>query len=261
VPKLGNFMLKRKYTIFANWKMNLTLQDSLTLAKQYKKLKKPKDLEIVVVPSYPILLPLKKLFKGSHLKLAAQNSASVIKGAFTGEVSPLVLKEVGCSYVILGHSERKKYFGEDFEMISQKVEAALVEDLIPVICVGENLEERSEGLADLVVEKQVKESLSKVANLHDKKVIISYEPFWTISTSHGRIATAAEVESSCYVIKQALIDLFGFEQAEKHFDIIYGGTVNADSIDSFLQLEIVEGFLVGGASLKIDTFKQLLLHF
>jgi len=254
-------MKKKQYTIIANWKMNLTLKESVFLIKKYKQLKKRKSLEVVVAPAYPALFSVKKILKNSGLKLAAQNAAGEISGALSGEVSPAMLKEVGCTYVILGHSERKKYFNETLEMISKKVAVALGEGLIPIICVGETAEERTEGLAETVIESRVKESLAEVEDLSGKQIIISYEPFWTISSSHGRIATDQEVNDACQVIRQALIDLYGLESVQESVKIIYGGTVNAETISDFLNLDIIEGFLVGSASLKIDSFKELLQSF
>lgn len=253
--------MDKKYVIIANWKMNLTLADSVKLLKQYKKLRIPRELEIVVAPTYPTLPALSKLLKYSRIKLGAQNSAAVEAGAFTGEVSPVVLREIGCEYVILGHSERKRYFGESFELISNKVAAALKNGLIPIICIGETWEEKDKGLLEVVIEKQLREALSKVGELGDKKIIISYEPFWTISTSNGRIATSAEALHGCRVIRGCLLDLFGHQATEENFSLIYGGTVSAETIHNFLGIDLIEGFLVGAASLDATKFKQLLESF
>ncbi|MFA5076419.1 MAG: triose-phosphate isomerase [Patescibacteria group bacterium] len=245
-------------TIIANWKMNLTLKESVILAKKIKKIRS-KSVELVICPSYTALDKVSRILHWSGVKLGAQNVASAAKGAYTGEVSAAMLKEVGCQYVILGHSERKIYFNEDYSLINKKVVAALEQGLTPVVCIGESWEERSQGKAEAVLEQQIKAVFGGISNIMPGQMFFCYEPFWTISTSSDRHEVAPqEIRSRCAVIKHLLVDICGLEIVRKYFRVIYGGTVNSQTIKNFLALEDVTGFLVGAASTRIDDFKELI---
>ncbi|MFA5359105.1 MAG: triose-phosphate isomerase [Patescibacteria group bacterium] len=251
-------MKHKKYLVVANWKMNLTLSKSVFLIKQCKKLKL-NNVELVIAPSYPVLPAANKLLKRSKIKIGAQNCAEKDFGALTGEVSPAMLVELGCSYVILGHSERKNFFKEDFIMVNRKIKTAVQYGLIPIVCVGEDWNEKQEGRTAAVVAKQISEALQGVDPQKDEVIVVSYEPFWTISTSRGsRAATTKEVEESCQMIRHVLIEIYGIDKFNKNFKVIYGGTVNEQTIEFFSRIDILEGFLVGGASLDCYGFQKLI---
>lgn len=244
--------------LIANWKMNLSQPESLALIQKYAKLKKASEIELVACPCFTALESVGKAIKRSKIKLGAQNCSWELSGALTGEVSPAVLKELGCQYVILGHSERKEYLGEDFKMVNKKVLAALKVNLFPVICIGESWPERKNNKSAQVIKQQIKAVLSGVKIAKKNKLILAYEPFWAISTSRGRSARVEEVADSCQIIKRALGGLFSKSQVRDNFRIVYGGTVNQKTVATFLDIQEISGFLVGSVSLKIQNFKKLL---
>ncbi|MBI5621261.1 triosephosphate isomerase [Candidatus Falkowbacteria bacterium] len=250
--------MSKSLTIIANWKMRLDIHESVFLVKQYKKLKLPKSLKLVVAPTTGALPAVAQLLRFTKIHLAGQDAAWEESAALTGETSPLLLRQLGCSHVILGHSERKMYFHEDLSMTARRVGAAVHQNLIPIICVGESEEEHRRGLTHTVLERQVKQVLAGVARLEHQPIILSYEPFWTISTSHGRIATSREVDQACRVIHQAAVDLFSAAAVARQCTIVYGGTVNVKTIGQFAALSSLGGFLVGAAAVDIAAFRQLI---
>lgn len=246
-------MPTKKY-IIANWKMNLSLAETLILAKKFKKrFIGFKEGQVVVCPSALALSAAAKIFKGGKIALGAQNVFWEEAGAYTGEVPPAMLYEAGCRYVILGHSERRKYLSENYEIINKKVRAVIKnEKLIPIVCIGESWEERKTERRDFVLVEQLEQTLSGVEIFGEQRVIIAYEPIWAIGT--GTAIEPAEAEYAHKIIKLALNDIMGMRLATKNFSVIYGGSINSKNVKSFANLENMDGLLVGGASLKAEEF-------
>ncbi len=256
--------MAKKPIIIANWKMNLSFKETKVLAKnilnQLKKIKKGRksaDFDIVLCPPFMSLPEASKIFgpKKDILLSGAQDCFWEEEGGFTGEISPMRLKELGCSYVILGHSERRQNLGETDEMVHKKVKAALKAKLIPVICLGETMEQRRQGLKEHVVVTQASKALEGINLKSDQKVVLAYEPVWVIGS--GRAITPKEAEYMAKVIHQRMIDLFPLPIVRSNIRIIYGGSVDSATIKSFIGQETIDGVLVGGASLKADEFVKM----
>ncbi|NUQ80874.1 MAG: triose-phosphate isomerase [Bacteroidetes bacterium] len=236
--------------IAGNWKMNKNLAESVQLASEVAKLSaglKP-GVELVVCPVFPHLEAVKEVLKGSKVKLGAQNCYPADSGAFTGEVSGSMLKAIGVDFVILGHSERRQYFGETNQFINKKIQHVLAHGMRPVYCVGETLEEREKGITLEVVSRQVKEGLEGVADC--SKLVIAYEPVWAIGT--GKVATTAQANEVHILIRQLLVELYG--AAGKEVTIQYGGSMKPDNAAELLAQSEIHGGLIGGASLKATDF-------
>jgi len=238
--------------VAGNWKMNKTVEEARSLAFELsRKLREIEGVEKVLCPPFPALLAVSALLQGTDIGLGAQNLHWEEKGAFTGEVAPNMVAEF-CKYVIIGHSERRAYFGETDETVNKKVRAALVHDLTPIICVGESLDENESGRTGEVVRRQISLGLADVNPAKAAGLVIAYEPVWAIGTgraSSGENANAVLADH----IRPALADLFGAETAQA-IRIQYGGSVTgANAVEFFGQPEI-DGALVGGASLKVDDF-------
>lgn len=249
-------MTEKKY-IIANWKMSLNLKESLILAdKLKKKFAGFSRGEVIICPSALALPETAKILQGSRIKLGAQNAFYEAAGAYTGELSPDMLTDVGCDYVILGHSERRRYLFENYEMINKKVRAAIkTEKLTPIVCIGESWEERKTDRRDFVLVEQLQQVLSGLEILGEQRVIIAYEPIWAIGT--GTAIEPSEAEYAHKIIKLALNDLFGMKIVSKHFKVIYGGSINSKNVKEFVNLEDMDGLLVGGASLKAEEFYKV----
>jgi triosephosphate isomerase len=252
-----------KKTIFvANWKMNLTVSEAVNLVVRLKEGLGEIDsgkVEVVLCPSFTSLFSLHDLLQKDNplnFRLGAQDVWREEKGAFTGEISPKMLEEVGCSYVIIGHSERRANLGETDEMVNQKVKAVSKHDLIPIICVGETFEERQKGLRDVIVSRQTGKALHGVELFGNKKIIIAYEPVWVIGT--GQAVLPEDAGHSHRIIREALLEIFPVDVVEKHFKIIYGGSVDSKNIEDFIGQEMIDGVLVGGASLKVEEFVKMI---
>ncbi len=243
--------------IVANWKMRLGLKESLKLAKEFKeKFKNFKKKEVVVCPNFISLQDVKKALRGSGIELGAQNVFWEQKGAFTGEISPDMLIEAGCKYVIVGHSERRKYLLENYEMIHKTVKAVInTDDLIPIVCIGEEASDRKTDRRDFVLVNQLQEALSGVKLLPKQKLIVAYEPIWAIGS--GIAIEPEEAEYAHKIIRIALTDIFGSKIASKNVRIIYGGSVTSKNVGGFKKIENLDGFLVGGASLRAGEFKKI----
>lgn len=249
--------MSSKKIIIANWKMNLGLKDSLTLAKKFKtKFVGFKKGDVAVCPSAFALSEIAKILKGSAVRLGAQNVFWEQHGSYTGEISPASLVEIGCEYVILGHSERRTHLLENYEMIHKKVLGAIkTEKLTPVICIGENWEERKTDRRDFILVEQLWQALSGLDIFGNQQIIIAYEPIWAIGS--GTAIEPAEAEYAHKIIKLALNDMFGMQIISKNFKIIYGGSINGKNVKGFTKLENLDGFLVGGASLNEDEFYKV----
>jgi triosephosphate isomerase len=239
----------RKWIVAGNWKMHNTIAESVALARAVKEgTAGLKTGEVVVAPPFTALKSVGDTLRGSNVALAAQNMYCEDKGAYTGEVAPLMLKDVGCTYVIIGHSERRKYFIESDETINLKVKKALATGLKPIVCVGETDGERNKGVTEAVVNRQVRGALAGIDKLDN--VVIAYEPVWAIGT--GVVATPAQAEDVHDFIRRLLVEIYGCIAADVR--ILYGGSVTKDNITELIAMEDIDGALVGGASLKADGF-------
>jgi triosephosphate isomerase len=244
----------RKPVIAGNWKMHKTAEEAVTFAAELKKADLPGEVEAVICAPYLALPALVEELSGTGIGIGAQNVHFEQQGAFTGEVSVPMLKAAGVEYVIIGHSERRAYFAETDETVNKKVKAALNGGLIPIVCVGETLAERENDQTKEVVRRQVKAASEGLASDEMKKTIIAYEPVWAIGT--GKASTAEDAEEVCSFIRKTIADQFD-QQVANEVRIQYGGSVKPENIRSFIGQPNIDGALVGGASLKADSFIQL----
>ena len=244
--------MTRRLLIAGNWKMNLTLSASLDLAESLKKVAADVgNVDIAVCPPSVYIERVAAALKGSNVGVGAQNVYFEKDGAFTGEISVGMLKDIGCQYVILGHSERRNILGESSELVNLKTQAALAAGLIPIVCVGELLKEREAGTTEQVVRRQFDGSFSGVSAEDMKKCVIAYEPVWAIGT--GKVATPDQAEEVHAAIRRMIEKNYNKEVAEA-VRIQYGGSVNDKNAKEILAKPNVDGALVGGASLKVEPF-------
>jgi triosephosphate isomerase (TIM) len=241
--------------IAGNWKMNTNIQEAVSLVSNLtRKLNNvANNVEIVVCPPFVSLSEVKKVLIGSRIKVGAQNMYFEEKGAYTGEVSPAMLHGL-CEFVILGHSERRQYFGETDEMINKKVLTAGAKGFTPILCVGENLEENESGKTETVLRQQVIAGLNSVNS--SIKPIIAYEPIWAIGT--GKAASGKQANKTINFIRSLLADIWN-DIAGNETRILYGGSVTDKNIDEFLSEKDIDGGLVGGASLKAEEFYNIVI--
>ena len=245
----------RKPIIAGNWKMNKTIGEACELVTALKdKVADVADVEIAVAPPFTALLAVAEVIKGSNIKLAAQDMYWEEEGAFTGEVSPLMLKDVGCQYVIIGHSERRTYFSETNETVNKKVKAAHAHSLKPIVCLGERLEERESGVTKDVVRDHVVNGLSGITEEQILNTVIAYEPVWAIGT--GKTATPEEAQEVHEFIRELLTEVYSSATAEA-VRIQYGGSVKPNNITELMAQPDIDGGLIGGASLDADSFTQI----
>lgn len=236
--------------------MYKTMGEAIELANGVKRaLSDEERLDIVLCPAYTVLGEVSEIIAETNIRLGAQDLFWEAEGAFTGEISPVMLKDVGCSYVIIGHSERRKFFYETNETVNRKVKSALKHKLIPIMCVGEQLEDRDAGRTFKVVEDHLVNGLKGLAKEEAKDVVIAYEPVWAIGT--GRNATPAQAQEVHKFIRERLAVLLGNETA-RSTRIQYGGSVKPENIKEIMQQPDVDGALVGGASLKTDSFVKII---
>lgn len=238
--------------IAGNWKLNKTSTEAYKLvAEMMPGLRNIRGVEKLLCPPFTALMAVSRLIKDSDIRLGAQNMYWEEQGAYTGEISPRMLAEF-CQYVILGHSERRTYFGETNEQVNRKVRASIAHHLMPIICVGETLEENEVGRAAGVVSRQVREALLGLDILDAERIVIAYEPVWAIGT--GRAATAAGANTLIRtVIRPTLASLFG-ENIAQSVRVLYGGSVDPGNAGDFFRQPEIDGALVGGASLKARSF-------
>ncbi len=242
----------RTPVIAGNWKMNTTLAEATALVEQMTgRLDIVQGVEKVICPPFISLAAVGELLHGTSIGLGAQNCHYELKGAYTGEISATMLSAL-CEFVILGHSERRQYFGETDELVNRKLRAALGAKLIPILCVGEKLEERQSGRTEEVVRTQVAGALGGVDSPHG--LVMAYEPIWAIGT--GMAASGEEANLTINLIRGELRRLYGAEMASET-RILYGGSVTADNIGEFIAQGEIDGALVGGASLKADEFVSI----
>ena len=235
--------------IAGNWKMNTTVSEAAELVKEMRQgLDAIAGVEKAVCPPFISLEAVRKIIEGSSIKLGAQNLYSEEKGAYTGEISPLMLADT-CEFVIIGHSERRQYFGETGKVVNNKIQAALRVGLKPILCVGEKLEENEAGRTEKVIVEQLRSSLSGIDAVDD--LIIAYEPIWAIGT--GRAAISKQANETISFIRHNVAKLYDEDIAQR-MRILYGGSVNAANAAEFLSQPEIDGALVGGASLKASEF-------
>ncbi len=240
--------------IAGNWKMNTTLDTARALAKDVvAAVGDPGAVQVALCPPFVCLDAVFNVLRGSDLKLGAQNSHHVDDGAYTGEISAPMLRSVGCDYVILGHSERRQYFGETDEGVNSKVRQALSHGLIPIVCVGEVLEERRAGHEQAVVKAQVEKALEGVTLADASHLVIAYEPVWAIGT--GETATPEQAQEMHAFIRSLLKQQYGELAPDIH--LLYGGSMKPDNAADLLSQPDVDGGLIGGASLKADAFAAI----
>ncbi|MBL8873088.1 MAG: triose-phosphate isomerase [Planctomycetaceae bacterium] len=246
----------RKPLIAGNWKMNLLRDSSVALIHQLLDKSKASDkVEVAVCPPSVYLHDVGAALRGSHIALGAQNMYHTDEGAYTGEVSGKMLKDIGCRYVILGHSERRQLMGETDTQVNQKVHAALKVGLVPIVCVGETLDQREAGQTTTVVRTQCEGSLAGLTSEQAAGIVLAYEPVWAIGT--GKTASPAQAEEVHADIRALLTKMFGADTAQK-VRIQYGGSVKADNAKELLSQPNIDGALVGGASLKADSFLPII---
>ena len=241
----------RKPFIAANWKMNKTLEETQAFINEFVPLVKDvKDVDIIIAPPFTSLYVASKLLKNTNVQLASQDVFYEDKGAYTGEVSPVMLTDAGCVHVIVGHSERRQYFKETDEILNKKIKAAKKHGLGIIFCIGESLEEREAGKMFEVLKREIMEGLRDVPY---EGLVVAYEPIWAIGT--GKTATTEQAQEVHKYIRERLGDLYG--GAASLIRILYGGSVTPDNVDALMACEDVDGALVGGASLKADSFAKL----
>ncbi|MFD1038818.1 triose-phosphate isomerase [Virgibacillus byunsanensis] len=245
----------RKKVIAGNWKMNKVLSEANQFVGEVAtKVPNDTNVEAIVCAPFPFLASLVEKTKDSNVKIGAQNMYFEESGAFTGEVSPVMLRDLGVTHVVLGHSERREYFNETDEMVNKKTHAAFKHDLTPIVCVGETLEQRDANETMTHVENQVKQAIKGLTEEQVAETIIAYEPIWAIGT--GKTASSEDANEVCAHIRNVLKDVTSDVTAEKVV-IQYGGSVKPATIDELLEQSDVDGALVGGASLEAESFLQL----
>ncbi|MBP5631715.1 MAG: triose-phosphate isomerase [Clostridia bacterium] len=247
-------MSNRKLIIAGNWKMNKTPAEASSFIKELKPLIKRSRNEVVCAVPFVDIQTSITAARGSRIKIAAQNMHFEEKGAYTGEVSGQMLKSMGVTYVIIGHSERREYFAETNRTVNKKVIAAYKCGLKPIICVGESLAQREAGLTAEHIRYQVKAALVGVTADQVKKAVIAYEPIWAIGT--GRTATAEQAQEVCHIIRMTIKELYS-KRVSSVVRIQYGGSVKADNAHELFSMEDIDGGLVGGASLKLSEFAAI----
>lgn len=249
----------RKNIVAGNWKMNTTVAEGIELAEAVaaKSSEVPSSVQLIIAPPFTHLVPVSQAIKGTAIGLSAQNCADKEKGAYTGEVSADMLVSAGCTYTILGHSERRQYYGETDATLVDKVKLAVSKGLSPIFCVGENLEEREAGRHFDVVSSQIRNVLYTLSGEEMSKVIIAYEPVWAIGT--GKTASAAQAQEIHACIRKVVAEKFG--ALAEDITILYGGSCKPSNAKELFACPDIDGGLIGGAALKADDFIAIALSF
>jgi triosephosphate isomerase len=255
--KLKGIIIMRKPIIAGNWKMNMTPAEAERLVAELIPLVKDAACEVVVCPPYVDLALVGKLLVGTNIKLGAQNIHWAPKGAFTGEISADMLLAMGVSHAIVGHSERRQYFGETDETVNKRAKAALEANITPIICVGESLEQREGGVTETIVSKQTVAALAGFSAEDVVRSVVAYEPIWAIGT--GKTATNEDANTTIKVIRDAIAGVYGQKVADE-VRIQYGGSMNAKNATELMAMPEIDGGLIGGASLKSEDFSKV-VHF
>ena len=244
----------RKPIIAGKWKMNMTPSQAKELVTDLIPLVKDAACDVVVCPPYVDIALVAELVKGTNIQVGAQNIHWAEKGAFTGEISAAMLKEAGAAYAIIGHSERRQYFGETDATVNSRTKAALAAGIVPIICVGESLEQREKGETDAVVSGQVKADLADIPGEAVAGLVIAYEPIWAIGT--GKTATDEQANETIGLIRETIASLYGQAVADQ-VRIQYGGSMNPKNVKGLMAQAQIDGGLIGGASLKAADFAQV----
>lgn len=245
----------RKPIIAGNWKMHNTMAEAKTLVKDLAALVADAQAEVVVCAPFTALAAAKEAAQGTNVKVGAQNIHWEAKGAFTGEISAAMLKEIGVEYVVVGHSERRQYFAETDETVNKRTKAALAAGIIPIVCCGETLEEREANITEKIVGDQVKADLADLTAAEVASLVIAYEPVWAIGT--GKTATAEQAQEIHAYIRSTIVEKYGKEVAD-NTSILYGGSCKASNAKELFANPDVDGGLIGGASLKVADFKGII---
>ncbi|MFO8056738.1 MAG: triose-phosphate isomerase [bacterium] len=247
----------RKPFIAGNWKLNLTSGEAVELAKKVADAAAELDIEVGIAPVYTVIPAVREAIKGSGVHLMAQNLFWEDSGAYTGEVSAPMLKDAGCTYVIIGHSERRQYFNETDETVNKRLKAALSHGLTPIVCIGETLEEREADRTMDVIERQVKGALQDIEEKDLQDLVMAYEPVWAIGT--GKTATSDQAQEVHARIRDLIKNLYSDSLAEG-MRIQYGGSVKPENVSELMGMQDIDGALVGGASLKADKFIPIIQY-
>ena len=247
----------RRRIIDGNWKMHNNLSESQNLVTKLVNGLNDQNInrEVIICPPFTSLTEVSNLLSGTKIELGAQNMHFENKGAFTGEISADMLKSIGCKYVILGHSERRNIFGETDELINRKIKQALISELTPIFCMGETLEQREDGITNDVIKKQISEGMKGLSEEDVNKIIIAYEPIWAIGT--GKTATPEQAQEVHKFIRSLLRENFS-ENSSQNIPVLYGGSVKPDNAEDLLAKEDIDGALVGGACLDVDSFISII---
>lgn len=246
----------RKKVIAGNWKMNMLPNEAIAFIEQITPMIKDTKNEVILCVPYVDLFYSLLSAQNTNIKIGAQNMHWEEKGAYTGEISGQMLKSIGVEYVIIGHSERRQYFAEIDETVNKKIKAALNNNLKPIVCVGETLEQREQGMAEEIITKQTMLALEGLNKEQMENIVLAYEPIWAIGT--GKTATSEDANNSIKSIRNKVAELYGQETAEKVI-ILYGGSVKADNAKELFSTTDIDGGLVGGASLKVEEFSKIVL--
>ena len=244
----------RKKVIAGNWKMNMLPNEAISMITELAPMVKDADAEVVLCVPYTDLFYSLLTAQGTNIKIGAQNMHFEEKGAYTGEVSASMLKSIGVEYVIIGHSERRAYFAETDETVNKKVKAAFAHDLKPIVCVGESLEQREQGIAFDIIEAQTEKALDGLTNTQVQNTIIAYEPIWAIGT--GKTATKEDANEAIKKIREKIAKIYGQNVAEGVI-IQYGGSMKPENSKDLLNMSDIDGGLIGGASLKAENFASI----
>ncbi|MFW6234694.1 MAG: triose-phosphate isomerase [Spirochaetota bacterium] len=244
----------RKRFVAGNWKMHMTISEARTLASAVVEQTKGTEARVLVAPPFTALQAVAEVLKGTHVELGAQNMAAAEAGAHTGEISPLMLSDIGVTSVILGHSERRHDYGEADELINRKVVLALQHEIEVILCVGETLDERDGGKVEQVVRNQLYAGLEGVSENDLKSIVVAYEPVWAIGT--GRTATPEDADAVHAHVRRVIEDMYSSSTAE-NLIIQYGGSVKPANAAGLLEKDNIDGALVGGAALKAADFAEI----
>lgn len=240
--------------IAGNWKMHMTEGEATEFVSQFKDKVSGTDIEIVLCPPYTILHKLVELTKDTKIAIGAQNMHWEEKGAFTGEISPLMLKDMGVDYCIIGHSERRQYFNETNDTVNKKLISALKHGIKPILCVGETLEERKAGDTEKLIKTQIVEAFNNIQGEEAVGIVVAYEPIWAIGT--GETATPEQANDVIAYIRETLKEMYS-ESISEEIRIQYGGSVKPNNVVELMNQVDIDGALVGGASLKADSFSEI----
>lgn len=247
----------RKKVIAGNWKMNMLPNEAISMITELTPLVNNSENEIVLFVPYIDLFYSILTAQGTNIKIGAQNMHFEEKGAYTGEISGKMLKSVGVEYVLIGHSERRKNFYETDEIVNKKLKTAFENELKPIVCVGESLEEREAGKAFEIIENQTKKALEGLTEEQVANTIIAYEPIWAIGT--GKTATSNDANEACKKIREKIAKIYGQNTAERVI-IQYGGSMKPENAKELLEMSDIDGGLIGGASLKADSFAKIVKY-